>query len=294
MVHRLSDWPALSPKLAALREQSDRQVLLRGLVIEGRVIDEQERPIAGARIDDSTRALGSAQFAWCHQASAEGRFQLHLPRENNIVLTAEAEGYAPATQAASPGADQPAITFQLAHELAAPRGRVIDPAGHPIEGARVLAFMVPRIKPIAFHAWTDEHGQFEWGDAPAQTMNFQITAEGYIDAERHQLTAGDAVAEVTLRPAVDVQIVAVDAQTREAIARFRAQIGTHDARTNGFLWGPQRGRSAPRRFEILLWQPKRAHINLKSSAEGYLPARILVPKERTVLRKTIPLQKAPK
>ena len=43
-----------------------------------------------------------------------------------------------------------------------------------------------------------------------------------------------------------------DAETREGIPRFRTQIGTHDPGTNGFRWVPRMGRSAPRRFEILL------------------------------------------
>ena len=51
---RRSDGRARSPKVAALRDQSDRQVLLKGLGIEGRVVDDQGRPIAGVRIDDST------------------------------------------------------------------------------------------------------------------------------------------------------------------------------------------------------------------------------------------------
>jgi len=36
-------------------------------------------------------------------------------------------------------------------------------------------------------------------------VEFQIAAEGYIDDKVRRLTAGDAVAEVTLRPAVDVR-----------------------------------------------------------------------------------------
>jgi Carboxypeptidase regulatory-like domain len=283
-------WPARSPRLAALREQSDRQALLRGLALEGRVIDEQERPIAGARIDDSTRALGSSQFAWCHPADAEGRFHFHLPRGKSFLLTAAAEGYARGSQAVSPDPDQPAITFQLVRGKRL-RGRVVDPSGHPIEAAQVFAVMESPIKPLSFQAWTDEHGRFEWGDAPAEAVEFRIAAEGYIEDKVHQLTAGDAVAEVTLRPAVDVRIAAIDAQTREAIPRFPTQIGTHDTGTNGFRWGPRMGRSAPRRFEILL-AAENGPYQFEISAEGYLPARILVPRERVVLRRAIPLEKA--
>ncbi len=284
-------WPARAPKLAALRDQSDRQVILKGLALEGRVIDEQGRPIAGARIEDSTRALGSSEFAWCHPSDAEGRFHVHLPRGKSFLLTATAEGYVPGTGAVSPDPDRPALAFQLVRGKRL-RGRVVDPAGHPVEGARVYAGMIePRIKPLAFHSWTDEHGRFEWGEAPAEAVDFRFTAEGYMNDDVHRLTAGDAEAEVRLRPAVDVRIVAIDAQTREAIPRFRTRIGNRDPKTNEFRWGPRMGRSAPKRFETLL-AAEEGPYQLEISAEGYLPARILVPKKRMVLRKVVPLEKA--
>jgi hypothetical protein len=282
-------WPARSPNLAALRQQSDRQVLLKGLALEGQVIDDEGRPIAGARIEDSTRAPGSSEFAWCHPTDAEGRFRFHLPRGKGFLLVAEAEGYVPATQNVSPDPDQPVVTFRLMRGKRL-RGRVVDPDGHPIAGAEVYAVTEPRIKPSAYHAWTDEHGRFDWDDAPAEAVRFQFAAEGYIDDNEHRLTAGDALAEITLRPAVDIRIVAIDARTREAIPRFHVQIGTHDPRTNGLRRGPRMGRSAPRRFEILL-AAERGPYQLEIGADGYLPARILVPGERTVLRETVQLEK---
>ena len=71
------------------------------------------------------------------------------------------------------------------------------------------------------------------------------------------------MAEVTLRPAVDVRIVAIDAQTREPIPRFRSQIGTHDARTKASS-GALKWEGLPRGDLRSCWQPRKAHINLKS------------------------------
>ena len=284
-------WPARSPRLAALREHSDRQVLIKGLTFEGRVIDEIGRPIAGARIDDVTRALGSSKLPWCNPTDREGGFYFHLPRGKSFLLSAAAQGYAPGTQTVSLDSDHPAVTFQLVHGTRL-RGRVVDPASHPIEGALVYGVMERQINPIAFHAWTDERGRFEWNDAPAETAEFRFAAEGYIDDDNmHRLTPGDAVAEVVLRPAVDVRIFAIDAQTRAAVPRFSTQIGTHDPGTNGFRWGPRMGRSAPKRFRILL-PAEEGPYQFEFSADGYLPARISAPRERMVLRRAVPLEKA--
>ncbi len=265
-------WTERSPRPAALREQSDRQVLLTGLALEGRVIDQEGRPVAGARIDDLTRALRSSEFEWCRRVGAEGRFLFHLPRGKGFVLRAAAQGYSPETWEVSPEPDRPAIKFQLGRGKRL-RGRVVNPAGHPIEGAQVFALIVLPIKPFNLHAWTDEDGRFEWGNVPAEPVEFKITAEGYIDDPVSRLTASDVVAQVPLRPAVDVRFVAIDAQTREAIPRFHTQIGARDPETNEFRWGPRMGRSAPRRFEILLAAEKGPY-KFEISADGYVPARI--------------------
>jgi hypothetical protein len=209
---------------------------------------------------------------------------------NSFFLTAAAKGYAPMTQAVSPEPGHPAITFRLVRGKRL-RGRVVDPAGHPIEAVRVYGAMEPRIMPFAFHAWTDEDGRFELGVAPAGAVEFQIAAEGYMNDKVWQIAAGGAVAEVTLQPAVDVRIVAVDAQTREAIPRFWTQIGSRDAGTKEFRQGPRMGRSAPRRFEVML-PAEEGPYQLEISAEGYVSARIYVPRERTVMRRAIPLEKA--
>jgi hypothetical protein len=281
--------PVRSPKPEALRAQSDRQILLRGLALEGRVIDEEGRPIAGARIKDSTRGLGFSEFAWCHPTGADGRFPFHLPRGESFLLTAVAEGYVAGTQAVSLDPQQPAIAFQLKRGKRL-RGRVVDRAGHPIEAARVIAMSDRLGGTFAFDTWTDEHGRFEWDEAPAEAVRLQFTAEAYVENVR-QLTAGDAVAEITLMPAIDVRIVAIDAQTREAIPRFHTQIGTRDAATNEFRWGPRMGRSG--RFEISLAADEGPY-QFEISAVGYHPSRFLLPGERMVERKTIALEKAAK
>jgi hypothetical protein len=297
-------WPARSPTVAMLRERSDRQVVLRGLLVEGRVIDEQGRPIAGARIEDSTRGLDPSVFAWCHVTDAEGRFRAHLPRGKSIRLAVRAQGYVPAIQDVPPDPDRPPVEFRLERGRRL-RGRVVDPSGHPIEGALANALgvspkeivgpdgkraMAPDI-PFRFHAWTDEHGRFDWDAAPAEAVMFHIKAEGYIDDGRSRLIAGDDVSEITLRPAVEVRLAAIDARTREAIPRYRVQIGTRDPATNGIRWGPRIiRRSTPRQFKLVL-AAEEGPYEFELSADGYLPARLFVPKERTILRKTIALEK---
>jgi hypothetical protein len=90
---------------------------------------------------------------------------------------------------------------------------------------------------------------------------------------------------------VDVRLQAVDAQTGQPIPRFRVEIGKREPGTDRFSWGPRMGRSAPKSFAAVL-DAADGPYHFRISADGYAPARILVPSTRTVLRKTIKLDRA--
>jgi protocatechuate 3,4-dioxygenase beta subunit len=203
-------WPRRSPKVAALRDQSDRQVLLAGLRVEGRVVDEEGRPIAGARIIAATQGFASLGDDWCRPTDAEGRFHVQLSPGQKLFLTATARGRAWATQEVAAGPVRPAIEFRLSPAKRL-RGRVIDPTGHPIDGARVHAMSIAPRSFISFDTWTDAEGRFKWEEAPDRAVPLYVTAEGYVEGGPFWHSAGENEAAITLRPAVDVRLQAVDA-----------------------------------------------------------------------------------
>jgi hypothetical protein len=231
------EWPVRSPKIEGLRDQTDRQVLLAGVVVKGRVVDEQGRPLAGARIDATTRGYEFYDFDVCRPTDPEGRLEIHLGRGQKVHLMVTSKGYAPATRELTAEPGQSSVEFRLAPGRRL-RGRVVDPDGHPI-GA-----------------------------------------------------AGDNEAVITLRPAVEVCLDAIDARTGEAIPRFRVELGRRQPDTNAYRWSPRMGRSPPRKFEATL-AAEEGPYHFRISADGYAPERILVPSARTYLRKTIKLERLP-
>ncbi len=251
-----------------------------------------------------TRWLTPSAFAWCRPTDAQGRFRVHIPRGKSLFLAAEAAGYVAEMQEVAPDPDRPPVEFRLVRGKRL-RGRVVDPSGHPIEGAWVFALgdspkviagqggqqVIASEPKLHFRSCTDEHGCFDWENAPAEAVLFHIGAKSYVAVEAISLAASDRVAEITLRPAVDVRLAAIDARTREPIPRYRVRIGTQDPRTNGFRWRPPIGRSAPRQVEAVL-AAEEGPYHFEISADGYVPARLLVPRERTILRKNIALEKA--
>jgi 5-hydroxyisourate hydrolase-like protein (transthyretin family) len=278
-------WKGRTPKLAALRDQSDRQVLLKGVKISGRVVDDQGRPIAGTRVVDTSRQLGFLEYVWRASTDAEGRFHIHLARGDGVHLTVQARGYQPAARQVAADPDLASVEFRLPPGKRL-RGRVVDTHGRPVAGAQVILPSTPSNKGIFFNTRTDAQGRFEWDSAPEGNMTFSIGAEGYLSGDYFPLTASDNEAVITFRPAVDIRLEAVDAGTREPIPRVLVRMGTPVPGTREFRWGPRIGSTAPRKYHKILEADEGPYL-FEVAADGYLPEQMFVAKEWAVIRAVI-------
>ena len=160
-----------SPKIADLRDQTDRQVLLKGVKISGLVLDAQGHPIEGAEVVDSTRGLTFLTYVRRAFTDREGRFHFHLPRGGDISLTAQARGSAPATLKVAALADSPPIEFRLASGRRL-RARIVDSEGKPIAGANIIIPDNGEHSGIFFRRWSDAEGRFEWDSAPVESVDY--------------------------------------------------------------------------------------------------------------------------
>ena len=95
----------------------------------------------------------------------------------------------------------PPIEFRLAVGRLL-RGRVVDPQGKPIAGAFIVIPANSKYKGVFFRAWSDTQGRFQWHNAPADSVDFTIGADGYIRVENVFLSAGNQEAVVLLKPLV--------------------------------------------------------------------------------------------
>ncbi len=120
-----------------------------------------------------------------------------------------------------------------------------------------------------------------------------IEARHFLNVGLFSVTATDDENVVTLKPAIDVRVHAVDARTGEAIPRFRVRIATQEPGTKKWTWGLLTGRSAPKKFQAMLDAAKGPY-QIEIAAEGYVPAILQLRAEQTVLRDVVRLDKAPR
>ena len=71
-------------------------------------------------------------------------------------------------------------------------------------------------------------------------MEFLIGAEGYLPTDPVPLTASDKEAVIVLKPAIDIRLHVIDAETGKPIPEFGVQIGTPSPAPPIFDWQPPR------------------------------------------------------
>ena len=209
---------------AELRAGTHRLQLGRGSFARGRVVNEDQQPIAGATVW-AGRKYSSARKET--KTDAQGLFTFMNISTSRVDFTASAEGYAPNFKShdlsASPAEE---IVLQL-EKGGIIRGTVRDEAQQPIEDVRVVLEgnpPDPSYDLFEFSTKTDSAGRFEWRAAPNKPMPFYFGKTGYQQQRNVQLKPGEEN-EVTLLSARKILGQVVDADTDQPVTKFSAACG---------------------------------------------------------------------
>jgi len=180
-------------------------VLEPGARLEGRVVDTEGRAVAGAELrlgkDPDLMSPRIQPFGWPSSASdARGRFIFEdLRPDERVFLRIAKSGYDLAEASAEPGEEKLEIVLEGHLSLS---GRVIDPEGRPIEGARVSigGEIDGRFYGISAGATTDAEGRFETDKVAPDATLVRAWARGHQPSERIPLERGEegALAEVEI------------------------------------------------------------------------------------------------
>jgi hypothetical protein len=224
--------------LAALLAGQGRVVVKRGeSALRLRVVDEQDKPVAGAKVwfGRATGIHPAGTFA----TDAGGELEVRMPERTEAIGGVLVPGHAMTAwkgKAGGPTVELP-VTVGEAGRLT-----VVDAQGQGVAGVRVI---FPRTMADDLAApWegtTDAKGELVWPEAPRSTAIAMVVAEGY-GLHVGTLMAGKA-ARVTLQRPVVVEGKVVNAVTGKPVSvkGMKLAVGIASPR-QPTSWGPN---SAP-------------------------------------------------
>ena len=256
---------------AALRAGEQVLTLHEGVRVEGVVTGPDGTPVAGAEVGvGATRMGGNVQPPIVTDDA--GWWSFVAEREPELVVTAKADGLAPALVRV-PLAGTGPVRADL--ELGEPntlRVRVVDDAGEPIEGATVYVDTWRGCRTLGERLRTDADGRAEWNAAPADAVLVDVFRIDYASNRDVPMTAGAGEHVVTLPRPLRVAGIVTDARTGEAIDSFEVVPGLEFVGRDQTYWQEdQRQSEAGGQFtrnETFPYDGYRWRVE----ADGYRPA----------------------
>lgn len=212
---RMNAAPALAGSTQVVQTISPRRATTAG----GRILDAQGRPVAAARIVIETAAAATREFftpegAHVEVSDVEGRWTCsHFPTGSEPArlrvlhpdfaartVRCEVAGGLHSVSWADVRGGRSLVFLKPAVRLT---GRVVDPAGRPVEGARVFSGHDP--------VWTPADGGFSIPVEPGAAVRLHLVASGF--APTTAIMGTPQAAEPTtlrLEPGVELQLNLVD------------------------------------------------------------------------------------
>jgi beta-lactamase regulating signal transducer with metallopeptidase domain len=265
------------PKIADLRAGKGVSVMTKGVPIEGRVLDADGRPVAGATVlsSPSQDRPGPNLRPFAVTTDEAGRFRTGQVRAQEWFLLATAKGHAPGERSIRVSTAIPQVEIRLGR----PRrfaGRVVDPDGKPIAGASVNVDSWRRYRFLDVFLYTDRDGRFLWDDAPDDPLEISAWTPGYHRVSRQRVEPSEADVTFTLRPSLSINGRVFDAETKKGVEAATVEYGAVEPKTGDVpKWTglPTPGASGgvhQGRFNVDI-PVTAAGYRLRVVAEGYQP-----------------------
>jgi len=256
------------PPIEKLRNMTGVMVMRQGFNLPGRVFDANDKPIEGASVAQGSDRHGSHYPSM--KTDSEGRFEFANVRPGPMVLTVQANGYAPDLKDLTLAKGMEPLEFRLETGCTI-RGRIVDKNGHPVAGAFVAADNWRGHRSLEWRVDTDAEGRFEWNEAPTDEVLFDMGKQGYMSVRNYGMSPSEQDIEITMPDLLKIHGSVVDAETSEPIPEFEI--------VSGIDWGEGRRISWQRRevkaysqghYEIQFTYPYPAHL-IRIEADGYKP-----------------------
>jgi RNA polymerase sigma factor (sigma-70 family) len=204
-----------------------------GVVVRGTVLDVTGHPIESATV--RVGQMGSSQSRET-RTDAHGGFTVRGCQAGPGLITADAEGYAPAARALTLETTLPPVQLTLGAGRVL-LVRVVDTANNPVAGASVGldSFRSVPIPQVEFQRRTDAEGRMVWENAPDQDLEFNVAAPGHVYLHGVRIHPGDEEHTVVLPSALVISGTVRNSVTHDPIPQFRIGIGWPERGPDGTM-----------------------------------------------------------
>ncbi|MHC4572731.1 MAG: carboxypeptidase regulatory-like domain-containing protein [Planctomycetota bacterium] len=259
------------PSLEELREMVGVMVMRKGLDVVGRVLDSSGQPLEGAKVGQGPDRYGTHYPTT--KTAADGRFRFVQSRPGQMVLTAQAKGYAPDLKEFAAHADMEPVEFYLRPGRTI-RGRVVDSNDRPISNVFVSADTWRGHRSIDWHSRTDSQGRFVWNDAPADEVffNFMVDGREYVTISGLSLSASAERHIVEMHRPLQVRGKVADAVSKGPVRNFTLIPGGKSKSDGRVGWSRDRAVKFSNGYYEFEFDYGRDQYVILIEADGYQPS----------------------
>ena len=200
-------------------EPSESITIKQGIILKGRIADQNDRPIKGAKI-----RLVAANETRVATSDENGVYRMPGCPLGKHAVTVTAKTFAPDQKLITFASKLADVDFKLAPGNTI-RIRVVDADGNPQAKARIF---FRRWREDTYgkglgtvHSYTDENGVWEWNEAPADSFIADICPQGGLQIDEQTLIARNQDYVFKATPELKIVGSVTDAQTGQPIDSFR-------------------------------------------------------------------------
>jgi beta-lactamase regulating signal transducer with metallopeptidase domain/uncharacterized GH25 family protein len=269
--------------LASLRDGSGRIVLKsEGLEVSGVVSDASGNKVPNCSVTITEDKNGRFDEPNA-KTDASGRFTLLLHQAGKEWFTFEAAGFAPQMVKLDLNAESAKKLIVVTLRPGAVfKAQVLDEAGKPLPGVRMIADRWQEKRTLWYEGVTDAEGRLEWRGAPADAVKWTFLSRDRVLRDL-PLNADGTEQVVVLRPALRFTGTVVDAQTGLAVTLIHVTAGDTRRSAADIYW--QEGSTQTFRAGEFTVEEEgmRFEQKLRITAEGYTPfeTALFTPRQQT-------------
>lgn len=269
--------------LESLRDGTSRIVLKSdGLEVGGVISDTNGKPIPNCSVTITEDKNGRFDEPNA-KTDATGRFAVLMHEAGKEWFTFEAPGFAP--QMVKLDVNAESVKKQIVVTLrpgAVFKAQVVDEAGKPVSGVRMIADRWQEKRTLWFEGVTDVEGRLEWAGAPPDAVKWTFLSRDVVLRDL-PLVADGKEHVVVLRPALRFTGSVVDAETGLPLKIFQVTPGDSRRSPSDIYWEDMSIQTFRDGQFTLDSEWMRFEHKLRISAEGYEPfeTALFTPRQQT-------------